>query len=933
MDNNLIKNIVPTILKNGESNKFDTKDLIYIDDYTDKYYKGIRESVLVPSYTDYAELNNVHIPAKLYRSLAGRNITQSIYRIINDEMEPGYITEHGEAMTLRNSVANMDMGICPALHYYIFPNPNKDTIIDNIINIFKSKKEEKIENFPNFDIKEVKDKNGKIIYHTLQLGEYPKTIVNQDISRLLEGEYNNGKLKGDIKATGRWFSANGQTRKYLKYNGRHNPEFEYNGKKYVRVALNPFISGLHEKPEKNEKNIIKWLTVEPISFIIKNWDEMPKEINPNGNGRAQYFDLKSEEAIISNIPFHSSMLEEYNELWQNSSIRGFLNGINVENIIENGNPEYSAKSGGNYEGETNFLNEAFNLERNQMIEYEVPLSEDEIPFNAFNGCVTLKKLKIHPNIKEIGKGAFDGIDFKYACYTRKDEIEFLKDEPEEKEKYTQIINLEKIRNTLRDFDDYDLLLKKDKVPDLLELTELLNKTKFRIPFVYGLILLENYAVKKFSKESDFRYFKSEFPDIDKELSKYSIEEQANFFKFAKAIGCFSKEKVLDKDNKETKTVLGQKASSILARIIKSNAIPFGMYSKLFSQLSVNAKPNQDFIKFIDICENKDRIKNLNMLINLEKEYPRVFIKAMTKFDSVEALRTSIGEDGKPIKVPWETAFKRLYIKDSYKGITDENEDIAALYLSKALPEYVFREASNLRSEAQVNKVPEHILGKPLREETMIEIINKVRNETGQELVKAQETLGKLYERQFTYEWLSKKDPHNAIMGIYCSCCSIITGSLYGKSIAVSSIVDPNIQNIIVRNSKGEMISKGTMYLNKQEGYGVINEFELNEKYKNHDKNEDNSIEEEQRNLIFEAFKRGIGDFVKEYDQQNQSNPIKQINVGMGYNKLKKQVQQFEKDTSNLSVPVDYKFEDAKFDQYILYKRKGREKEKEEEQER
>lgn len=38
-----------------------------------------------------------------------------------------------------------------------------------------------------------------------------------------------------------------------------------------------------------------------------------------------------------------------------------------------------------------------------MIEYTIPDSETEIPDDAFNGCITLKKLIIHPGIKSIGK--------------------------------------------------------------------------------------------------------------------------------------------------------------------------------------------------------------------------------------------------------------------------------------------------------------------------------------------------------------------------------------------------------------------------------------------------------------------------------------------------------------------------------------------------
>jgi hypothetical protein len=42
---------------------------------------------------------------------------------------------------------------------------------------------------------------------------------------------------------------------------------------------------------------------------------------------------------------------------------------------------------------------------------------------------------------------------------------------------------------------------------------------------------------------------------------------------------------------------------------------------------------------------------------------------------------------------------------------------------------------------------------------------------------------------------------------------------------------------------------------------------------------------------------------------------------MGYNRLKKQVERLKKETSNLTVPSEYRFQDAMTnEQYILYQR-------------
>ena len=74
-------------------------------------------------------------------------------------------------------------------------------------------------------------------------------------------------------------------------------------------------------------------------------------------------------------------------------------------------------------------------------------------------------------------------------------------------------------------------------------------------------------------------------------------------------------------------------------------------------------------------------------------------------------------------------------------------------------------------------------------------------------------------------------------------------------------------------------------------------------------------------MIFKAFQRGLRAFIEKYDTQNPKNPLTQINIGMGYNRLKRQVERFKKATSNLTVPSEYSFQDAMTnEQHILYQR-------------
>ena len=71
--------------------------------------------------------------------------------------------------------------------------------------------------------------------------------------------------------------------------------------------------------------------------------------------------------------------------------------------------------------------------------------------------------------------------------------------------------------------------------------------------------------------------------------------------------------------------------------------------------------------------------------------------------------------------------------------------------------------------------------------------------------------------------------------------------------------------------------------------------------------------------------RGIHDFVQKYDLQHPDNPIQQVNVGMGHNRLKPQCERFKSEDNLLHVPKSYGFADAKDEQRILYKRHERKK--------
>ncbi|MBP3596374.1 MAG: leucine-rich repeat domain-containing protein [Clostridia bacterium] len=577
-----------------------------------------------------------------------------------------------------------------------------------------------------------------------------------------------------------------------------------------------------------------------------------------------------------------------------------------------------------------------------LTKIKIPEKVNVIASRIFFGCASLKEIEISEEVTKISDGAFFGCS-SITEIKLPEQVNMIG-----REAFSNCFSLKKIKipkeltNIGLEAIKYNNVTYDDDCNIYLEMNEKNNKNTKYIPMPYLMKLKENNNLFNFLKNSDFKNFNSNIKNLQELLQNETQEEKLDFFKFVVSLGCFSNEKLLDKNGKETETAVSQKASSLLAQLLKTEELKIGKYHGLFDSMPFDIKVDQDFIKFL--APNGKNNENLEMLVKLEAELPGIFVKTMSDFNSVKEKRVTLAEDGSNKTIPWEDAIKKHYYSVVYSGITKENEDISLVFAKKGVSQNVFDEAVKLRKKAQENNVPEHILNKQLKEDSIIQQIEKIKNSTEAELGDVRKVIDDLYKRNFSYEWLSKKDPENGIMGLYASCCASLSSAYYGKKIAENTIIAENVQNLVVRGVNGEIIAKGTMYVNEKEGYGVFNDFEINSKYKQHeersgfysgdDKEEYELSESErkdrnERDLIFSALIRGMNAFVEEYDIQHPERPMQQINVGMGYNRLKRNVMEFEKATNNLSVPVEYSFIDAEDEQYILYNRTEKNKQIEE----
>ncbi len=214
------------------------------------------------------------------------------------------------------------------------------------------------------------------------------------------------------------------------------------------------------------------------------------------------------------------------------------------------------------------------------------------------------------------------------------------------------------------------------------------------------------------------------------------------------------------------------------------------------------------------------------------------------------------------------------------------------------------------------KIKDNILSSPLNEDIYLNKLskldsnlNKCENFCFNSVNSAVNTA-----ENFTFEWLNKADPLNFVLGKLCNCCAHLEGM--GAGIMSASIIHPSVQNLVIRNNKGTIIAKSTLYVNKEQGYAVFNNVEVC----------NFNIYENDEEEIYEKFMLGARAFMEQYNQENKK-PLKIITVGMGRNDLTSVILKYNK-KSKVYKPINYGSYDLdgkgyagdSFDnQYVVYK--------------
>ena len=218
---------------------------------------------------------------------------------------------------------------------------------------------------------------GEVVAHSIEMGEYPQTKVSikekNKLNKLLS--------TGQLTKTGKQYMGRLEEHFYPSPVYIMHDEYEMDGQKYVlvRTIRADIPNATWNEPPSMVINFdaYEWVKVDPLAWIIKNWDDMPISLNPEGNGTAKYIDIRTAKAIQTGIPFHTirgNGTRPHNfflpdertipigkeNLWQNSMIRAFLNGYNIYKELESGNGKKSYKANINYNFEgKSFMNTLF----------------------------------------------------------------------------------------------------------------------------------------------------------------------------------------------------------------------------------------------------------------------------------------------------------------------------------------------------------------------------------------------------------------------------------------------------------------------------------------------------------------------------------------------------------------------------------------------
>ena len=504
----------------------------------------------------------------------------------------------------------------------------------------------------------------------------------------------------------------------------------------------------------------------------------------------------------------------------------------------------------------------------------IPHSVTEIGINAFYDCKNLENVIIPNSVTRIVQNAFCGcinLNIKYKNVEIKNDYLYDKTQAlqtlieakdEDLEKYAQLIN--------SNIDIKSNLFKQDEL-------EHLNLSRW------------NNLMKKV------------LPTIDKE--KFDAVNLTDFTRLVKNLGLFDGESKITVKNQSGKIIemnTADLAYNFLQKFIQD--IPFNnmhMYLQGIKELGQNA----EFLKFIN---NKN---NYSDLISKMQEQGKEGLATQIYEWFVERGNLSLGEnedDSNVTNLPtseknrykvrtyeecehgvektrWKSPTIDLLLHEfatkKFAGITTvRDREIADNFAN--ISDYQqkhFDKAKEIDKEREDSGVPDYIVGKHIGQnrtqayKEYFELTGMMRDEILRNAESVMENQVDVSNKIFTYDTLAKSDIANFSIGFMTSCCARLYGA--GAGAMRGAILSKDMQPLVVKNDKDEIVAYSILYINREQGYAVLNDIEVNTRYAGHD---------EELKIIYEKMRRCAVENIEEYNKTAKV-PVDKINCGISPN--------------------------------------------------
>ena len=554
----------------------------------------------------------------------------------------------------------------------------------------------------------------------------------------------------------------------------------------------------------------------------------------------------------------------------------------------------------------------------EIIDITLPQNLEKICEEAFCFCDINKPFVLPSSVKLIEESAFYGVH-KVEVVVNKQELINNKSiliclKPKQNRsfsKQSKLIENEKeyiIRFNTDNLQHYNSFAHDFYVlGDTAKLKQLFNN-KTDLPLSHNVVSALHNDLKN-NEKIDMHFYNLLLKDYGTDISKIdSFAYDMGLFK-----GTVSEKRISKSGNEILENV---NYSHKIYELLKS----LNLYEQKFSYFEefkkLNCKFKPEFAKFVF---DKD---NFSRLIDMELMSLGFIAKCYDKFEQVQKTNSSNKGSQRQLK-PTIEKFYNYFDKQKF------NDTLGYEELADYVGEYydsqeTFELAKKIIKKQKDNNVPKNITKNSVIEQKQ-EKIEEHKKSILNNAVKVVKNLMQIAENEFTYEFLDKHDYANLLLGKMCNCCAHLEGA--GEGLVNLSMLHPDFQNLVIRDNKNNIIAKSTLYVNREQGYGVFNNVEISA-----------MVDKSEYKKIYKKYIQAVEHFVSIYNQENPNNRIKQINVGMGNNDLGVQIIDHNKkgkvlETLNVldySDKAGFYMGDAKDKQYILYKEKPSKDSKEKE---